>query len=648
MNAKIDPTRLYSQLNTTGIAVKDPTMYQFLRELIRDLLLIAEAIGSSGSGGAGINTTVITNILNQMLDSAGDGNSSSMDDSILIPGPQGIQGVQGIPGTTGAAGSSGSMDFSDIGNEDSISIPGPVGQTGAQGTPGTPGALTLINFNDNDGNEDNILIPGPSGQKGDKGDVGINGIDGQDGIDGISVQGIQGIKGDQGIPGADGIDPEEPFAIPGPQGLPGIAGIQGLQGIPGMDGIDADELRMIPGPPGIQGIQGPVGIPGLDGDAYNEVSLVSGPQIIPPDGNGIRDLNVITNGGFAVQQRVATASTAIPNVNVTARLGQVADRWAVTAGNVVTTQWAQIDTAAAVETGLNSRYYGKITQITNAAKFILSQYIVNQDMAHLRGQTVRLSVKIKQFVGAAATYRLGLLQLTAAGTVDGNTTFTTAIGAAGVDPTWSVNLSPIAPEAANPENGTITAAALNITSTAGWVRSSAVFVIPSNAKNLIPVLYRDTLGAANDALGIAEFQLTQRSDIVDWVSLPFVVELERCLRFFAKTFTYLTVPVTNAGTDTGEAKGIAGKAGAVANAGIIIWRPPMRMFKTGANITATAFNPVAANALMCNVFLGTSMGVTGVLTVDSDNSIYMTATGVASTVIGALIGVHLTADCEYT
>ena len=359
---------------------------------------------------------------------------------------------------------------------------------------------------------------------------------------------------------------------------------------------------------------------------------------------GMRDMNLITNGGMTVQQRVATAVTNIAGVSLTSRAGVVADRWAVTVGNVTTPQWTQVDTIGAPEAGLLSRFYGRITQLTTAAKFIFSQYIVATEMADVRGTKVRLSVKIKQFVGSNAVYRLGLLQQTAASTVDVCPTFISAIGANGVEPTWGTNLTAITPDASpTGENGTISGAALSITSTAGWVRSSCVFTVPTDCKALIPVLYRDTTGGISDSLGVSEFQLTQGTEITDYAKLPLMVILNRCERFFAKTFAYATVPVTNAGINTGEAKCVAGKAGAVANAGILEWRFPRPMFKTP---TVTLFNPGAANALMRNLTGAADMGATAI-TAQLDKSVLVIATGVAATAVGDGCGIHITADSEF-
>lgn len=360
--------------------------------------------------------------------------------------------------------------------------------------------------------------------------------------------------------------------------------------------------------------------------------------------DGLQDRNNLTNGGFMIQQRVATGATAIPSVSATTRAGQVADRWAVTAGNVTTPLWTQVDSGTAPETGLVTKFYGKVTQNTNAAKFILSQFLANEDMAHLRGKKVRLSVKVKQFVGSNANYRLGLLYLTSSGTIDVCPAFISAIGNASVEPTWGTNLTPITPDATpTGENGTISGAGLTIASTVAWVRSSCVFTIPSTALNLCFVFYRDTLGAASDAVGVAEFQMTEGPDLVDYVPAPRAEELLKCQRYFYKTFAYGTVPVTNAGISTGCVKWNVGVAGAVAGTwshhpfAIPMWKAP----------TITLFNPAAANAQVrqigstpgdCSVSSGAEI---------TDRGCAFTTTPTANAVVGTSVGVHFTAESEF-
>ncbi len=364
--------------------------------------------------------------------------------------------------------------------------------------------------------------------------------------------------------------------------------------------------------------------------------------------DGLQDRNALTNGGFMVQQRVAVASTAIPSVSTTTRAGQVADRWAVTTGHATTTSWAQTDTSSSVESGLQSRYYGRITQATNAAKFILSQFMINSDMAHLRGKKVRLSCKLKQIVGSNQVYKLGILQLAPAGTVDVCPTFSSAIGASGVNPTWGTNLSAITPDASpTGENGTINGSYLAITSTAGWVRSSCVFTIPTDAKNLCVVLIKDATGGATDSAGVAEFSLTQGPDIVDWVQPPLAEELIKCQRFYCKSFPLTVVPATGIAVATGGngETSVITKAGAVALASTIQIRFPVRMWKTP---TMTLYAPVGAGAVPYRIngtgpAAQTTAATTGLL----DMGAVVTSTGDAAGAVGDLVGVHYAAEAEF-
>jgi hypothetical protein len=365
---------------------------------------------------------------------------------------------------------------------------------------------------------------------------------------------------------------------------------------------------------------------------------------------GLDEQNILYNGGFYVQQRVATASTAIPSVSTTTRAGQVADRWAVTVGNATTPSWAQIDSIAAPETNLLARYYGKITQATNAAKFILSQFVIASDMAHLRGKQVRLSVKLKQFAGSNATYRLGLLYLNSSGTVDVCPTFISAIGGASTDPTWGTNLIQITPDAIGLENATVSGVAASITSTANWLRSSCTFTIPSSAQNLCPVLYRDTIGAASDACGIAEFQMTQGTDLVDYIPFPLADEVVRCQRFFNKSFPLTVVPAASLSEATAGsgATGLIGKTTTSALAANYPVTFPVQMWKIPP--TVTLFTPTASGA-QCWRFSGgaaAAQTATAIRTNSTtDRWFVVTATGDGSGAVGDLVGVHYTADAEF-
>ncbi len=369
--------------------------------------------------------------------------------------------------------------------------------------------------------------------------------------------------------------------------------------------------------------------------------------------DGSKDRNVLTNGGMRVQQRVATGSTAIPGISTTTRAGQVADRWAITTSVASNLNWAQIDTSGTPETGLLARYYGSIIASTAGKKVMISQFIINAEMAHLRGQKVRFSIKLNQKVGSGQTYKLGLLQLAAAGTVDVSPAFLTGAWSTvtGTDPAWGTNLSPITPDASpTGENGTITGNFLNITSLAAqWQRSSVVFTVPTNAKNLVVVLFADATGGATDNLSISECRLTQGTEIIDWVEMPLALEVMRCQRFFCKSFPLTVVPAASVTEATGGsgASGIIGKAAATALAAQISIQFPVQMWKTP--VTLTYFTPTAAGAQVFRLS-GTTPAVqtatasrTSSLT---DRGVICTATGDVNGAVGDVAGVHYTADAE--
>lgn len=366
--------------------------------------------------------------------------------------------------------------------------------------------------------------------------------------------------------------------------------------------------------------------------------------------DGLQDRNIITNGGFNIQQRFVPASTAIAGVSTTTRAGQVADRWAVTASVATNLNWQQVDTGAAPETGLESRYYGSIISATAGKKVMLSQWIVNTEMAHLRGKKVRVSVKTSQKVGSEGqTFKLGLLQLNSSGTVDTSPAFLSGAWSTttGVDPAWGTNLAAITPDAApTGENGTITGSYLEILSTLAWKRSSAVFTVPTNARNLVVVLFSNTTGGTTDNLSVAEFQLTQGPDVVDYKEPPIAETLTRCQMFFSKSFPLAVTPVAAVAVATGGngATSTITRAGATALASYINIQFPIKMRTTP---TLTLFTPVGAGAVPYRISgttpaVQTTAATTGVL----DTGAVVSSTGDAAGVVGDLVGVHWTADAE--
>ena len=366
--------------------------------------------------------------------------------------------------------------------------------------------------------------------------------------------------------------------------------------------------------------------------------------------NGLDERNILVNGGFGVQQKVAVASTAIAGISATTRGGVVADAWSVTSSVASNLNWQQVDTGSAPEIGLDSRYYGSIIAATAGKKVMLSQWILNEDMRHLVGRKVRVSIKHNMKVGTSKTFKLGLLQLTSAGTIDTSPAFLSGAWSAttGVDPAWNTNIAAITPDASpTGENGTITGAYLNIATVENvWTRSSCVFTVPTNAKNLIMVFFADATGGVTDNVSIAEAQVTLGADLVDYLEPLFSENINRCLRRYCKSFPLTTVPAASIAVATAGngVTGIIGKAGATALACYIKIQFPVRMFKVPA---VTLFTPVGAGAVPYRISgttpaVQTTAAQTGVM----DYGLVVSATGDANGAIGDLVGVHYTASAE--
>jgi hypothetical protein len=168
-----------------------------------------------------------------------------------------------------------------------------------------------------------------------------------------------------------------------------------------------------------------------------------------------------------------------------------------------------------------------------------------------------------------------------------------------------------------------------------------VFTVPTDCKNLVFVLIKDATGGTTDSEGIAECQMTQGPEIIDFVQPPLGEEVYRCERFFQKTFALATVPAQNIGVNTGELKFV--KVVAAATAGRAQWTFRTRMWTTPA--TVTFFNTSAANAqardqnAAADCTATTAVGTT-------DTQVGITYTGNAATLAENLIGVHITADAE--
>jgi hypothetical protein len=348
--------------------------------------------------------------------------------------------------------------------------------------------------------------------------------------------------------------------------------------------------------------------------------------------------NLIRNGGFWFAQRQA-AGTAT-TYSATAGRALSADGWGITNENASAT-YQRIDTAGGIQAGYQNQYYGEFLKITSNGKLVVSQVIEGIDSIPFRNRALRFTAWLKSANSIAVN--MSVLYLNGSGTIDTiPATFVSAFGAGGTDPTFGTNISKCTGSNVSDGGSSMTGNVLKLTTATTWARFSAVWIVPNDCKNLIPAFWSDAQVTATQGFDVGQCSLTDGYEIQDWTPQSIAIEKERVCRYYQKSFTEATAPAQNAGANTGESKGIAGKATAVANAGFIFHRyqPPMR---TGPGVTL--YNPQAANALMRDQTAGADMGATAT-TGNTQNDVMINATGVAGTAVGNQIAIHWSADAE--
>ncbi len=350
--------------------------------------------------------------------------------------------------------------------------------------------------------------------------------------------------------------------------------------------------------------------------------------------------NYLRNSGMWFAQRQAPG-TLTTYSNTTGR-SIAADGWGVTNENT-SVQYIRVDSSGAVETGLQSRFYGTFSKITTTGKIVLSHVIEGQDACQIRGRTVRFQVQMK--ASAAKTIKIGVVQNAAAATIDTiASTFVSAFGANTVDPTLGANLSWLVPKTGVAgDNCTATANNFSCAVTTAWQRFGGVVDVPTNCKNLIVVIITDSQFAAADSVSITQASLTDGYEIQDWSPLPYQQELERCQRFYCKTFNVDVLPAASVGALTGESRVPSPVTASTAFAVAVPWLFPVRMRIAP---TVAKFNPAAAGVEARNQTLNTDCTSTSI-SANGEAGCVWGATTPGSTVTGAnIIGLHITADAE--
>lgn len=338
---------------------------------------------------------------------------------------------------------------------------------------------------------------------------------------------------------------------------------------------------------------------------------------------------------FAQRQQPGSATTYS---NLTGRAIS-ADGWGVTNENA-SVQYIRAATSSSPETGLQSATYGTWSKITNTGKIVLSQVIENTDSMPTRGRVVRFQVSLK--ASASKTMKIAVIQNKAAATANAiAATFISAFGANNVDPTLGTNLGFLAPVAGvTGDNCTADTNSFICSVTTSWQRFGGCVTVPTDLKNLIVVVWTDTQFAAADTFSMSQASLTDGYEIQDFNTLPYQMEMYRCLRFYCKSFSIDQNPTQAVGVNSGEIRSIAGKAGALAE--FIPINFQVEMISAPA---VTLYSPASANTTARDITAAADSAATTATGFNVRNG-YISFNGAAGTAVGNLLGIHYSADSE--
>ena len=326
-------------------------------------------------------------------------------------------------------------------------------------------------------------------------------------------------------------------------------------------------------------------------------------------GTGTITRNILLNGAMGVSQRYVTTANTLAAVK-----GYTLDRWQGQSGVGGSAAYSQI-----TGIGLSQFEYAQRVQRTagNTATttIYLAQSLETVDTYQMQGQTITLSF----WARAGANYS-GLLNLLQA-------TITTGTG---TDENVLVGYTGSASIVTN----------FNITN--NWLRYQNSVAVPAAATELGVVLTFNGSGTAgtNDYFDVTGMQLEIAPAASSYDFRPWGETYQRCLRYYQKTFHYVTVPAQNAGT-AGSIRWPATIAGATSQTSASLLLPVPLRANPGS---ATTFNPSAANGNGRNVNQAADFSATS-MTIDT-TSVLLTGTPPVATVVGDQLSVHFTADAE--
>jgi hypothetical protein len=324
--------------------------------------------------------------------------------------------------------------------------------------------------------------------------------------------------------------------------------------------------------------------------------------------------NLLLNGAFNIWQRGASINNTAAATNYTA------DRWATTRPTATTVTVAQ--TASSL---IGIPFCARISRAaadTTTDTIYLAQALETNDCIRLQNQYVTLSFWARAGSGFSGSVISGTGTFGAfitSGTGVDQGPFTVFVGAASV-------LSKV------------------VVPNTTWTYYEVTGKIPNNS-NQIKVFFQWTPTAtagANNYMDITGVQLEIGQQATPFESLEFGRELERCCRYYHKSFTYSLTPAQNTASNLGVHAYPCTVAGAATNYSPSIYLPvTMRRAPT-----ITYYNPQAANAFVFNFTRGTSATATANAGTTGLRAFNTSCTGVLGWAVGDLLGFHWQADAE--
>lgn len=326
--------------------------------------------------------------------------------------------------------------------------------------------------------------------------------------------------------------------------------------------------------------------------------------------------NLIINGDFQIWQRGAggTASIAINTVAYSA------DRWQ--AGVLATSQAITVSQQAGIYTNSYCCRVQRNNLVATTNNIFLTQPLTISQCFGIAGTTLCMSFQARRGTNySAGSNVLGLAMITGTGTSDKSWTATVYTGSA--TPAFS------------PSSCTLGTTFLSY---------SALVAVGTGITQLAPYFFYTSVGTAgtNDYFEVTNVKLENALYPTPFNYMSFNDQLEGCLTFYNKSFTYSVAPANNASTGGKERAFQTISASGTSYAPMIFYPKSMR-----ASPTIVIYNPFANNSQITNSSKGTDFTGSAASTNNTcEKAALISGTLPGGSATGDICTYHFSADAD--